>query len=1721
MRKILSLVLTLAMLFSLCSIPVFAESEVIAKIGTTEYTNFSNAMTAANATSGTVEVEIYGAVEFTNGMELNGNYTSITFIGEDSDAQITINQTAGGDYLEAHGKTVNFTDLKLAKANPAWSGNSGHMGQYFSVQGGTVTYTNCTFPNGACTNTGTATYAGCTFQNSSEYGLWVYDDANVTVNGGTIESKKGIKVYSEGEDSVTSTLLVENATFTENITSKPAVAIGYAESITLIDNTYNNTTGVLELDSGSDADCEGITFTAKDANGNDITSKLTAVDRSGNNAACGVFVTNSDGTTAIYTYVAEAAKVAEKGDTVVLLYDETETVELAEGVVLDKNGYTAENVTVVVPTPSGTLTYGYTKEVDGYVRVWGEVYNCNASESFLLKLYSGEELIAVTQLNDVGNIIDGDIPEVTWNFFYPESNDEYWTTTWEEGHPNSAAQPDKVVLYIDGTKVAENEVQMNAADNLNPVVWKELGGVTKVITGLEGAGTAESPYLINNLEELKWFRDDVNNGNRYNGEYIKLTSDIDLKDEEWTPIGDREKDQGSFLGTFDGDNHTISNLWISQYNKTGAGFFSKIGMQTEYVSGTVKNFTFNNVTIVSTKSYVGVIAQAPLGALIENVNITGKVNIQGYGYVGGIVGHGYPTINNSSVIAEGDITATYWGAGIIFGFAGDYGAKINNATVEGIGTGLTVHAEFGGAAAVTGSPYGAKINGATVSNVTVTSNSDYCMGYVTAGGTVENAAVTNVTATANGQPITPADIVAEVNGKLYFSLQAALDAAALGTGNVTVEILKDINLSGVDWNPVTVSAPGYPMVTVNGNNHTITGLNDMLFAGTWAGKSGLVINDLTIKDSNIEHDVNDKKENIGVGAFIGYPQASATITLNNCHLLNSIVNGGHWTGGLIGMAGGYNGSDGPVFMNLTITGCSVTGSNITGKGSVGGVIGHGSCAAWTNVVIEDTTVSGNTITSTGSSTVKAGSVMGTIGAAGQETTANGETKTGGAFVSAAVSNNTVTSNGTAITTIYGRQGTPTGALVLNGGTYDSYPIEETVSYASPAEGYIIEKNADGTYSVNPAQEEYVAKIGNTYFATFKDALNSVTNDQTIELLNVIGDEKATEIDYTKDIKFTITGDAPNYALPVVTFKNTTVTIEDAEILIPELDARQNATINVVDSIVHDAGGNSIVKSYYNGAINISGTSVVYTMQATTMGYITISDTAKLNATWQTNVYGNGLITVEDDATFATAALHLTAQDYNNRDNTDSERVGKPAAVVVDGATLTVGKVYSDSGADYSYNSSKGINIGTIAGKSAVLDAKNGAKVNIYMANGETANIGANGTVNLSDSTLNLICRDADGKVTLENNGTINLTEDAVLDADGSVKVFGTLKSTGDISGEINMADANANIEITGGTYTQDVSAWCPNGYICENNGDGTYSVNPAEEKTLFSIAGTSMTLGNDLSMNFYFEKANIAGEDYYVVITKTYADKEDVIVNIPYSEWIDNDASFWKVSFDGIAAKEMCDEIHIQVFSNDGTAVSEKATESIRNYSIRRLANTATSTEEKITLVDMLNYGAAAQIEFNYNTEDLADAKLTEEQKGLATDEVECAIITETVNEKAAGSTLVLVNNIVLRMWFKDIDTSMSAVISYTDHYGNKKEYRVEGTEFVESNGFYGVDVDTLVVADGYQPVSCTIYNSQGEAITGVTESVSSYVARAMNNGSAQYEPIIKFIASAKKFLHK
>lgn len=84
------------------------------------------------------------------------------------------------------------------------------------------------------------------------------------------------------------------------------------------------------------------------------------------------------------------------------------------------------------------------------------------------------------------------------------------------------------------------------------------GNYTDGVTTLE---LKDGAYEIGSLDQLKLFRDAVNEGYNFKGETVKLTASINLNNEEWTPIG---KSGATFQGTFDGQGNTVSNLKITR-----------------------------------------------------------------------------------------------------------------------------------------------------------------------------------------------------------------------------------------------------------------------------------------------------------------------------------------------------------------------------------------------------------------------------------------------------------------------------------------------------------------------------------------------------------------------------------------------------------------------------------------------------------------------------------------------------------------------------------------------------------------------------------------------------------------------------------------------------------------------------------------------------------------------------------------------------------------------------------------------------------------------------------------------------------------------------------------------------------------------------------------------------------------------------------------------------
>ena len=200
----------------------------VAKIGDTYYATFDEALTAANAMTGEVTIEIYGKV--TLNKSLAGSYNSITFVGKADGAEIYLDVEG---YIEASVKDVAFENLTLSKSEGGYITNAGFMNLAFGVYGAAnVSYTNCTFANGAYASKGKNTFTGCTFYRSYDrYGLWAYGSDDIVVDGCTFVDIRGIKMYDENKGANNTTVLTVKNTDFSAVTDKPAIVLTYGEHI--------------------------------------------------------------------------------------------------------------------------------------------------------------------------------------------------------------------------------------------------------------------------------------------------------------------------------------------------------------------------------------------------------------------------------------------------------------------------------------------------------------------------------------------------------------------------------------------------------------------------------------------------------------------------------------------------------------------------------------------------------------------------------------------------------------------------------------------------------------------------------------------------------------------------------------------------------------------------------------------------------------------------------------------------------------------------------------------------------------------------------------------------------------------------------------------------------------------------------------------------------------------------------------------------------------------------------------------------------------------------------------------------------------------------------------------------------------------------------------------------------------------------------------------------
>ena len=181
------------------------------------------------------------------------------------------------------------------------------------------------------------------------------------------------------------------------------------------------------------------------------------------------------------------------------------------------------------------------------------------------------------------------------------------------------------------TNSQNNSCSTNAAPDLVCL------GVTENGTG----DTNSDPYVICSVSDLNNIRANL-------GKHYRLGKNLDLgvspynDGNGWEPIG---TSTSKFTGSFDGNGHKISNLYINR----------------------------------PTTSYVGLFGYTDSNSIIQNLFLE-NTNVTGYGGVGGLIGYNSGIINKSN--SKGAVLGT-WAVGYIGGLVGYNSGTINKSYSEG------------------------------------------------------------------------------------------------------------------------------------------------------------------------------------------------------------------------------------------------------------------------------------------------------------------------------------------------------------------------------------------------------------------------------------------------------------------------------------------------------------------------------------------------------------------------------------------------------------------------------------------------------------------------------------------------------------------------------------------------------------------------------------------------------------------------------------------------------------------------------------------------------------------------------------------------------------------------------------------------------------------------------------------------------------------------------
>lgn len=408
-----------------------------------------------------------------------------------------------------------------------------------------------------------------------------------------------------------------------------------------------------------------------------------------------------------------------------------------------------------------------------------------------------------------------------------------------------------------------------------------------------GNGSKSNPYEISTAAELAWFRDYVNGGKLPVS--AKLTADIDLKDFcyaaannakelSWEPIGNYSK---RYTGTFDGNGHTISNLYI-KVQREGVGFFG-------CASGSIKNITFDNAQVENTGndynySMTGIVVGAGF-ATLQNLKTLNNCSVKsGAKSLGGIAGNAK---NCSNLENNATVIGVYEVGGIV-------GVVNSNATLSScVNNGMVTENRSGRCGGIVGSLYKYTIEDcANYGNVTGTKDIGGIVGYAYGNSTIKRTLssgdITSQESSAgiivgNAASIKASNMLAySNNAKLTIkgTIQEGDNIKTVGEGNLTIdegstleEIIKSFTQEQLKSGEVAFSlnsfqpsgswawyqklgenGDAYPVLNPTGENTVYEayhhGEKDRFFSNTVANQHSVAYNAEAEDEVNGNHDLS-------------------------------------------------------------------------------------------------------------------------------------------------------------------------------------------------------------------------------------------------------------------------------------------------------------------------------------------------------------------------------------------------------------------------------------------------------------------------------------------------------------------------------------------------------------------------------------------------------------------------------------------------------------------------------------------------------------------------------------------------------------------------------------------------------------------------------------------------------------------------------------------------